>query len=577
MKIKLKNWQYDCICIAVILAAVTIMLSWIYSWGKIDMGAPFYYGGGDEMSGLVNAKLFETSGNNLETDRLGAPFGTAYYDFPASLMHNFDLLTLKICVKLSGDAVTGNNINIYLMFYLSAIISFFVMKELKVKRLPAVLGSIAFAFTPFVQSRITGHTQLAECYFIPLSILLCVWLYERDDIFCFNKQFFKNPRNYFAILFIILIGNNGIAYYPFFTCYLLVVTAVAKWIKTRRLSGGLKCIMAVAGIGLMLVINMLPYIFYVRENGSVEAAVRQPLIHAETYGMKITQLFMPMNASGNTYVADIMNRYNSNAPLVNENVTSYIGIIGVVGFVLLLLVLLVKSQRERLVRLRFLSQLNIFMVFLAAGNGIGTMFSYFVSPMIRGYNRASVFIAYISILGICLFLSELAERYNRYVVAGVSTAFMVFGIWEQSMPIGGQLYNVSKYYSDKEFFETMENSVEKESMIFTLPYHIYPEGGSKNDMPQDALFAGMILTDTLKFSYGGVVGRQPDIYCAETAAMPVKDMVEKLKKDGFAGIYIDRRAYTEDDLNTLENQLSQITGSNIIVSKNGDLSFFKFK
>lgn len=577
MNSKIKSVLCDGLSIAIIILTVTLMLSWIYCWDIIDMEAPFYYYGNDEMTGIVNAKLFEQGLSVMETDRLGAPYSAEFYDFQASLMHNFDLLTLKLCVMISGNAVTGYNWNIYLTFYLLAIISFLVMRELKVSRLIGVLGSIAFAFSPYVSGRLVGHTQLAQAYFIPLSILLCIWLYERDDVFCFNWQFFKNPRNYFAILFIILIGNNGIAYYPFFTCYLLMVTAVAKLLKEKRILPALKCVAAVIGMVGVIGVNLLPYIRYVSENGTIEAAARQPIVQAETYGMKIVQLFVPLSSNGNNYIQGLMNDYNSNAPLVNENVTSFLGIIAIVGFILLLIYMLVKAENDGLKRMRFLGQLNIFLVFLAAGNGIGTMFAYFVSPMIRGYNRASIVIAYVSILGLCIFANELVKKYNKYIAYPIVAAVMALGIYCQAMPNTSQLYNVGKYYSDKEFFESVENSVEKESMIFNLPYHIYPEGGYDDDMPQDALFAGMVHTNTLKFSYGGVVGRKSDLHNRETASLPYAEMVARLKADKFAGICIDRRAYSEEEIKELENQLLQLTDGNIIISKNEDLSFFKLK
>lgn len=571
--------KFDYLSVAVILIAVTLLLSWIYKWNKIDMSAPLYYGGGDEMSSLVNAKIYETSSDNLQTDRLGAPYGAQYYDFPASLMHNFDLLTLKICVFLTGDAVLGNNINLYLMFYLLALISYAVMRELNVKRYISVLGSVAFAFSPFIQIRMAGHTQLAEAYFIPLSILMCVWFYMRDDIFCLNKQFFKNPRNYFMILFIVLIGNNGIAYYPFFTCYLLLVTAVAKWIKTHKFASALKCISAVIGIVLMIGINLMPYVIYTKQHGNLETIVRNGLLEAELYGMKIIQLFVPVNSSGSGFIKNIVTEYNNSAPLLNENFSSYIGLIGILGFVMLLLMLFYVGQKEEYKTLRFLAQLNLFMVFLAAGSGIGSMFAYFVSPLIRGYNRASIVIAYISILGLCIFLSSFKKRENKYSGAAVSviTALLLcFCIWEESMPYSGAIYNVNDYYSDRAFVEKIEENVESGSMIFTLPYHVYPEGGNDNDMPQDALFAGMIWSDTLKWSYGSPKGRDGDLYSQKIASLSCEDMVSQLTNDGFAGIYIDRRAYKEDALLQLEQELDVYCGTGKLVSDNGNLSFYKF-
>ena len=49
-----------------------------------------------------------------------------------------------------------------------------------------------------------------------------------------------------------------------------------------------------------------------------------------------------------------------------------------------------------------------------------------------------------------------------------------------------------------------------------------------------------------------------------------------IQKESFEGIYVDRRAYTEETLTELETTLEKSTGSKPLVSDNGNLSFFKF-
>ena len=58
--------------------------------------------------------------------------------------------------------------------------------------------------------------------------------------------------------------------------------------------------------------------------------------------------------------------------------------------------------------------------------------------------------------------------------------------------------------------------------------------------------------------------------------MPIDKMVSYLKEQGFAGIYIDRRAYEEEELTTLEGSLKQILNEEPMISDNENLSFFKF-
>jgi hypothetical protein len=53
-------------------------------------------------------------------------------------------------------------------------------------------------------------------------------------------------------------------------------------------------------------------------------------------------------------------------------------------------------------------------------------------------------------------------------------------------------------------------------------------------------------------------------------------MVSYFKEQGFAGIYIDRRAYTSDEITALESELKEIIGHAPSVSENENLSFFKF-
>ncbi|MDO5403589.1 MAG: hypothetical protein Q4F11_09130, partial [Eubacteriales bacterium] len=179
-----------------------------------------------------------------------------------------------------------------------------------------------------------GHIVLTECYFVPLSVLLCFWIYERKDILVFNKSFFKNPRNYFVILFCILIANNGIAYYPFFTCYMLIVTALVKFFRDKDKKAVLKSIFAIVGICIFVVLSILPGVIYKLSQGNNgEAVVRSGFMETEYYGLKIIQLFIPNSSHGNALVERIINKYSTGTFWLNENVTSYIGILGIIGFI----------------------------------------------------------------------------------------------------------------------------------------------------------------------------------------------------------------------------------------------------
>ena len=154
----------------------------------------------------------------------------------------------------------------------------------------------------------------------------------------------------------------------------------------------------------------------------------------------------------------------------------------------------------------------------------------------------------------------------------------VFSIWEGCPALVTPAYDTieAEYTSDKEFVEAIEDELAPGSMIYQLPYHKYPEDGPVNDMADYHLFIGYLHSNTLNWSYGSIMGREEDEWNESVSEMKYEDMVSYLKEQGFAVIYVERRAYTEEELTELENTLEAITGSKPLESNNNNLSFFKF-
>lgn len=587
-----KNWQQYASFLLMILIILGMMYH-LMDLGDMKLNIPMQYLGGDDMGVIVNAKMMVEQGWNMTSDRLGAPYSVQYYDFTSSMMHNTGLVIMKIFALITRDAAATMNLSYLSIFFIAGIISYFVMRNLKVNCWVNALASSVFALSPYMLYRNIGHIVLTECYFVPLSILLCLWIYERDDVLVPDKNFFKRKINYVALLFTFLIANNGIAYYPFFTCFIFMVTAVSKLVKTGKIKEGLRGVIATVMVCFFVVLSILPGKIYTMTHGTNAAAIdRAGFEQAELYGMKISQLFMPVNGHGiyDKYI-DI---YNENAFLVNENSTAYLGIIGMIGFIILMICLFTKKDSALNKRLGYLSELNITMVLMGTIGGIGAMFSFFISPMLRGYNRISIFIEYACILAVALLADKLVNvlksrinnkkekkvKYNilLYGMTVVFGCICVFSIWEGCPALVTPAYDTieAEYTSDKEFVEAIEDELAPGSMIYQLPYHKYPEDGPVNDMADYHLYIGYLHSNTLKWSYGSIKGREEDEWNESVSEMKYEDMVSYLKEQGFAGIYVERRAYTEEELTELENTLEAITGSKPLESNNNNLSFFKF-
>jgi hypothetical protein len=138
--------------------------------------------------------------------------------------------------------------------------------------------------------------------------------------------------------------------------------------------------------------------------------------------------------------------------------------------------------------------------------------------------------------------------------------------------------NFAAYYeNDHEFVARIEEMMPEGAMIYQLPYHEYPEGGYVNDMNDYELWEGFIHSKTLKWSYGGVVGRESDNWLNTVNNDDVGEMLQAILEKGFSGVYIDRRAYEDEDIVQLENELVKLTGNEFIVSGNGAQSFIAIR
>jgi phosphoglycerol transferase len=130
------------------------------------------------------------------------------------------------------------------------------------------------------------------------------------------------------------------------------------------------------------------------------------------------------------------------------------------------------------------------------------------------------------------------------------------------------------FRSDANFVAKIESSVPAGSPIFQLPmmrYIISPPFGRFNNYQ---LLRGYLHSKSLRWSFGAMIGRQADQWQQDNVVdHPLATVVENLKSKGFAGIYLDRRAFPNDNL---ERALVKMLG-NEMVSDDQALVFCRFE
>lgn len=580
-----RRYYKDLIAVIVMFMAVTLFLIHYYEINKQDFSIPFRYTGADEICTLVEAKMVQETGWNIYTDRLAAPYGFDNANNIISGLHNADTFTTKIFTAVTGSYVAGINLTYISAFYLIALITYIVLRVFSIKEYISVCGAVDFAFLPFIFLRNEEHIVLSCYYFIPLLVLLCVWIYEDDKFLLVGRQFFRYKKNIAAIFMMFLIAGSGIAYWQFFACFFLCVTAFANVCRHKNFKYIVKSVICIVGIIAFMILGCIPEIIDYVNGGSGVAGRLRSIPDAELYGLKLIQLILPVRGHGITFLENIIEEYNATAPLVTENYTSYIGLIGIAGLIILLTFLFVNKtdgDSTEKKRLAMLSELNIAAILMGTIGGLGTCFFVFVSRTLRCFNRISVYIAFFSIMAVCIILDYYAKmikiRWKAILMAVAVSVIFIASVKEQNPDKGLMTQErTAQWENDKEFIGRIESQMDAGAMIYQLPYHKYPEGGTQNEMYDFELFKGYLHSDTLKWSFGISYGTDEDEWDYNTANMNVEDMVAELCDKGFSGIYIDREGYEHKEVEELESQLTEKLGISPIVSNDGTLSFYKLR
>lgn len=580
----LEKYKKEGISVIVLFALVFITLFFSFDFAHYDMSMPIVYSGGDEFSAYKNAKMVsEDSGWIYETERLGAPYGAQYYDFMPDSLLNVDNFLLKFFGLFTNDVVLNVNLTVFFLFFVVAATAYYAMRQMGVRNDFAVMGALSFDFMYYHFMRLVSHFSLGACEFVPLSVLLCVWLWKDEQLFAFGKGFFRYKKNYAVIVFAFLIANNGIAYYAFFTCMFLGITGVSKAIKERKLRPLGKMCGMIAWIVVFLITALIPSLLYQIQNGSLLTS--RQVGDSELYALKIIQMLVPYKDYGIGKLQDFHEEYYK-VFTFTEAYMSYLGIVAGLGFLFLLVALLRRKTegdyRKSVITL--LVELNIFAVLFATMGGFSSIFANFVTGLIRGVNRISIFIGFFAVSAVCIWMTHFVKnkfvRFKKIKYAGyvVFVAVVVFGLWDQipANMTGNSAVYAEEKRSDKEFIETIETQLPENAMIYQLPYHPYPEGGPVYNMADYHLLTGYLYSDTLRWSYGGSKGREGDQWNREMSEKELPDMVEALKKQGFAGIYLDKRAYEDAVFTNIYNVINVCLGYEPIGSRNGNLYFWKF-
>src|ERR1044072_6089056 len=365
---------------------------------RADLCVPLHYNG-DALVHLLFIKGIVENGWYWQNPFVGMPTGLKMYDLPA--VDNSDAVVLWLISIFSSNAVVVLNIFYLLTYPFTALTSFYVFRRLKFSFVSSLCCSLLYTFLPYHFMRDESHLFLSAYYFIPLVVMVMLWTTSGEFFDHVEGQKPKfNPRGskfILSVVICVLMGSKGV-YYPFFSCFLLLIAGLSGSINRKTLRPLAMAVVLIAVTSTVVMVNFSPTLLNRYRHGNVGVGERN-LAGPEIYGLKISQLVLPVTGHRIDYFRAKKDFYNKFTNMT-ENDAATLGLIGTIGFLALLAVLFFRRRDNAL--LAELSILNLFAVLLGTIGGLGSLFALFVSPAIRSYNRISVFIAFFALLAVAV-------------------------------------------------------------------------------------------------------------------------------------------------------------------------------
>lgn len=578
----LKRHKLDIIIAASLFVIITLVSYVVLGFAKNGLTTPYVYSGGDDTGFYFTVKQINDTGWGWDYSRVGAPFDYhTNFSFAGSYTMNADYFLIMLFSLFTNNVAVILNCFILCVFPLGGLCAYIVCRKVKLNYLFASLCSVLYAFAPYVFWRTGGHFNLILCCFVPFSILLCIWSFDTSDkdYMKFQNGFSKKGKNVASIIMCFLIANNGIGYYPIFSCYFLGITMLLILLKEKKLSCAVAAIKNIAFIAVFFLINIIPNAISIL-SGTTHSTERL-VSDAELYGLKLATLFLPLTPTGPAWLQDISSTYYSNTVTQNESNTAFLGLAGIIGFVISLVILLgaEKLREKGKNELVLMSRLNIFAILLGSVGGFSALIGMFFK-FIRGYNRISIFILFISLITLFIFIQEnlwvkikeSGKVFRKVLLLICVSAVCAVSVIGQIPTIGGRDLLMEQYselfYDDYEFYQEMERTLGENASVFQLPYIGFESSPINNMAPYDH-YKGYVHTETLKWSFGSGNGSDPDRWWRNTSSLPAKEMIDTICKAGMSALLINSKAYGSEELERIMRGVESITEQPPVISEDG--------
>ena len=512
------------------LAVITLggHFSWFDTYFSLD---------GDGLSLCAHIKSLQEMGlKGLYMNyRLGAPGISSLYDDPGmDVLLSLEIILLNFI--FSPSTAQLYYYTIIFSFVGTTISMFYLMKKVDLNEYCCLVFSILFSFAPYHFFRATAHITVANSISVPLAVLITLYLV--GEVKAEKFKLFER------IICGILLGFS----FPYFVFFAFVIFAMAIFvivIQKVELKVFLHRIVVVIITIISFIITRIPATWSKIQYGENTLSMVRNFADSEIYSIKIIQLLLPPQYTKLTFLKMIVDKYIGSGLLITESQYSSLGMVASLGFLLGFIILIIQCIRGNDNSIiSILSLLIVGVTLVATVGGFGEIFNFLITPQMRCYNRFSIYISCMSLLLIACLISNLKKAVQIFML---SLIFCV-GLFDQFTVIRTtEQYNVAAEQQKVmlDFFDEVQNKYDKNCMIYQLPYADYPEVGPIYNMADYSHFKAYIFTDDIKWSYGGVKGRDYRASNLNIDNGMSYRFLQGLKREGFSAVYIDLSGYGE--------------------------------
>jgi phosphoglycerol transferase len=552
-------------------ASVIVLWSTYYErWpGTASFEIPVsYLNGGDVLVMLTIVKGFSAfpAPWNLHVDRLNAPFGADWNDYPHT-----EKLIFYVWGALQHVVSLGTAANVLVMIAsLGSALGFaWAARSLGRSAATAFVGALLFAFSHFIIGRALGHVNIGIVWHVPLLLWLTFVLATAEKL--------PSKRARIGAYCLVVATSLQNPYYPIMAAQLLGLAALQSALRRRREVARFGLTLVLLGLGSFVAGQSNVY-FRSWSAGPNRMFAGRSLEAMRMWALRLPDLFMPISHPIGLWEHFAHSHYFNAGNPVSENSFAFLGLVGCGLLVGLVLVALKQGLTGRFSEVPAEAWVIGYVLLFSLSGGLDYLVGSLGVTWLRAVNRYSIVILCLLLFWGCRLVDGMRPPWARASViagAGLVSLYELFGM--RPSDHAQQFTEVAaSIASDSKFGRTLEQQLPDHAAVFEVPIMPFPEAAPVLDMKDCEPARPYLWTRNLRFSYGTHKGRAREMWQSIVEQFDPGNMVAYLEEHGFDALLINRKGLPER-AKSLETGLAALHLKPIAESDDHDMVAYRLR